>query len=351
MDQSSFSARLIEWYEKNKRDLPWRNTNDIYRIWLSEIILQQTRVLQGLPYYQRFIKRFPNLENLARASEDEVLREWQGLGYYSRARNLHNCAKILQQKHHGKWPKSYSELKKLPGIGDYTAAAIASFAYKEAVPVVDGNVYRVMSRIFGIKQDISSHKAKNTFAEYSLQLLPKEAPDSYNQALMEFGATVCQPQPKCSDCIFSQQCYAYNNDLQRQLPVNLKKVKISKRYFYYIVYSYQNKFYMKQRQHKDVWRQLFDFYMIEKEEGLHYRHLSKEIDINNKQANLALESPSYKHVLTHQHIFARFFVVNLARPLPSLFTKKHQLVLYDEDQIENLPKPKLISNFLSDLSY
>lgn len=351
MDQSSFSARLIEWYEKNKRDLPWRNTNDIYRIWLSEIILQQTRVLQGLPYYQRFIERFPDLENLAHATEDEVLREWQGLGYYSRARNLHNCAKILQQKHHGQWPKSYKELKKLPGIGEYTAAAIASFAYKEPVPVVDGNVYRVMSRIYGIKQDISSQKARKTFADYSLQLIPKEAPDSYNQAIMEFGATVCLPQPKCRDCLFRQECYAFQNNLQRELPVNLKKVRISKRYFYYIVYAFQKKLYMKQRQHKDVWRQLYDFYMIENEEGLNYQQVINKNNLDHDQASLVLASPSYKHVLTHQKIFARFFLVNLTRPLPIAFAEKHQLALFDEDQIENLPKPKLISNFLRDLNY
>lgn len=355
MNNSSFSSRLIGWYQKNKRDLPWRSTKDTYRIWLSEIILQQTRVSQGLPYYLRFVEKFPDLRNLAQASEDEVLRLWQGLGYYSRARNLHNCAKTLQQNHNGEWPITYEELKKLPGIGDYTAAAIASFSFQESVPVVDGNVYRVMSRIFGIEQDISAHKAKKVFSGFAQELIPTDRPDLYNQAIMEFGATVCLPQPKCSECIFKQECYAYQNTLQDKLPVNLKKVKIRNRYLYYIVYKYNDKFYLKQRHQNDVWRQLYDFFLIEGEKDLGYGKLRRKFpaafaNINSKSA-LILESPLYKHVLTHQRIFARFFVVQLENQLPDELTKKYQLQLYDAEQIENLPKPKLITNFLMDLEY
>ncbi len=351
MNNSTFSSRLIDWYKNNKRHLPWRSTRDTYRVWLSEIILQQTRVMQGLPYYLRFIEKFPTLENLAQASEDEVLRLWQGLGYYSRARNLHNCAKILQQKHKGQWPNTFAELVKLPGIGDYTAAAIASFSFKQAVPVVDGNVYRVMSRVFGINQDIASHQAKKVFTRHAKSLIPQDTPDLYNQAIMEFGATICLPQPKCNECIFKQECYAYQNNLQDKLPLNLKKVKVRKRYLYYIVFQYEEKIYMKQRIENDVWRQLYDFYLLEGEPDLTTEKVINHIPIQEHKFEVFLESPAYKHVLTHQQLFARFFVINLPYKLSEAFAKKQKLILYDHEQIDKLPKPKLISNFLDDLKF
>lgn len=289
------------------------------------------------------------MQKLAQASEDEVLRQWQGLGYYSRARNLHNCAKILQQNHFGEWPETHVELKKLPGIGDYTAAAIASFAFGEPVPVIDGNVFRVMSRIFGIEQDIAGYQAKKVFALHAKKLIPHQHPDLYNQAIMEYGATVCLPQPKCTQCIFKQECHAYQHKLQDQLPVNQKKVKVKKRHLYYIVFTWQSKFYMKQRRQNDVWRQLYDFFLVEDEADKSYGEISVKTDSFTNISELKLESPLYKHVLTHQQIFARFFVVNLSQQLPFAFVKMHNLELYDKVQIDDLPKPKLISNFLKDL--
>lgn len=305
--------------------------------------------MQGLPYYERFIKRFPTLQKLAQASEEEVMREWQGLGYYSRARNLHNCAKILQQNRQGQWPETYEELLKLPGIGEYTAAAIASFAYREPVPVIDGNVFRVMSRIFGIDQDIAAHQARKVFIRHAKMHIPRDQPDLYNQAMMEYGATICLPQPKCQECIFTKECYAYQHQLQNELPVNLKKVKIKKRYLYYIVFTLEEKIYMKQRRQNDVWQHLYDFYLVEEKDDKKIEEILYQTGINLNESEIVMESPIYKHILTHQRINARFLVVNLVKPLPDSFSKIQQLQLYDPFQIDNLPKPKLISNFLKDL--
>jgi len=264
VNKTIFSKKIISWYEENKRDLPWRHTRDPYKIWLSEIILQQTRIAQGLPYYNRFVESFPDIISLADAKEDRVLRLWQGLGYYSRARNLHACAKKVRDELGGIFPQSFQELKKLPGIGSYTAAAIASFAFHEPVAVVDGNVYRVLARVLGSDQDISSSEGKAFFYEKANELIDKRQPDIYNQALMEFGALHCTPQnPKCDSCIFVKSCFAYQNGMQGVLPVNAKKQSIRKRYFTYIVIEYRGRLFMKKRQHGDIWNGLYDFFLIE----------------------------------------------------------------------------------------
>jgi A/G-specific adenine glycosylase len=227
----NFSKTIIRWYNKNKRDLPWRHTKDPYKIWLSEIILQQTRVQQGLPYYETFVKKFPTVHHLAKANEDVVMKTWQGLGYYSRARNLHYSAKFISKNLKGKFPNNFEEIKKLKGIGDYTAGAIASFAFNKPYPVVDGNVFRVLSRYFGIKTPIDSAKGKNEFVEKATLLLDKKNPGTFNQAIMEFGAMKCVPQnPDCGKCPLKNGCEALANDTVSALPFKSKKNKIRTRY-------------------------------------------------------------------------------------------------------------------------
>nr|WP_321539525.1 A/G-specific adenine glycosylase [Flavobacterium piscinae] len=222
----TFSNRLIQWYLENKRDLPWRNTTNPYPIWLSEIILQQTRVAQGLPYYERFIETFPTVFDLANASEEQVLKLWQGLGYYSRGRNLHKTAQIIAFELNGTFPTTYTELLKLKGIGSYTAATIASFSQKEVVPVVDGNVFRILARYFDVETDISSATAKKEFTALANELIDSKQPDVFNQALMEFGALQCVPKnPNCSICVFKDSCAALQKKKVDLLPIKLKKRK------------------------------------------------------------------------------------------------------------------------------
>ncbi len=234
MESRIFANKIIGWYLDNKRDLPWRNTKDPYRIWLSEIILQQTRVAQGLPYYQAFTEKFPTVWDLSKADERVVLRTWQGLGYYSRARNLHKCAKIICDNYRGQFPNNYKDLLALPGVGPYTAAAIASFAFGEIKAVVDGNVYRVLSRFFGVHDDIATGPGQKKFAELAQSLISQEKPELYNQGNMEYGAIQCTPKsPNCHGCVLEDSCVAYHQHLQHQLPVKSKKVKVRERYFYY----------------------------------------------------------------------------------------------------------------------
>lgn len=335
-----FSKKIINWYQENKRELPWRATNDPYKVWLSEIILQQTRVNQGLPYYSRFVEKYPTIKQLANAPEQEVLRLWQGLGYYSRARNLHKCAKQVVTDHGGSFPNSFEGLKKLPGIGDYTAAAIASFSFKEAVAVVDGNVYRVLARVFGIDTPINSPKAKKEFFELAQRLVSKEQPDIFNQAVMEFGALHCAPQnPLCEECPFAKQCVAKAKDLQKQLPVKEKKLKIRKRYFYYRVYQQDNKLAFSKREGKDIWHGLYDFDLIESEKPLTKAGLEKKL--GKKKLEISEE---YKHVLSHQIIYARFILLK-----STLKSKVQQF--YSLKKIAELPKPVLISKFLTDYGF
>src|SRR5690554_3639789 len=230
-----FAKKLIRWYLQNKRDLPWRKSKDAYLIWLSEIILQQTRVAQGLPYYNKFVSLFPTVFDLAKASEEQGLMVWQGLGYYSRARNLHHTARYIAENHQGVFPKTYTELIKLKGVGNYTAAAIASFSYEEPVAVLDGNVYRVLSRYFGIQTDISSSKAKKEFQLLANQMLEAKHPSLFNQAIMEFGALQCVPKsPNCEICVLNDSCVALQEKKVEELPVKLKKTKVTQRHLNYL---------------------------------------------------------------------------------------------------------------------
>lgn len=252
-----FQERLLAWFEVHKRDLPWRNTNDPYYIWLSEIILQQTRVIQGLPYYEKFIEKYPTLQDLATAPQDEVMKLWEGLGYYSRAKNMLHTAQYIVNYENGIFPDSFEKLKQLKGIGDYTAAAIASFAFGEAVAVVDGNVQRVLARWLGIFEDI---KHKKVFQTYANALLNKENPDLHNQAMMEFGAIQCVPKnPDCKNCVMQDVCYAYTHDVIEQLPVKAKKPKKPEKNadFYYIENEY-GEVLVKKRSNKGIWANLYE---------------------------------------------------------------------------------------------
>lgn len=356
MGKGDFSKKIVDWYLVNPRDLPWRKTTDPYHIWLSEVILQQTRVAQGLPYYLDFVRNFPNVKVLAKASEDKVMRTWQGLGYYSRARNLHACAKVVVTKHKGRFPKTYAELITLPGIGEYTAAAIASMAFGQPEAVVDGNVYRVLSRVFGIDEDISTSQGKKVFALKAKELLDVHRPGTYNQAVMEFGALQCTPKsPNCVDCIFSSGCFARKRQIQNLLPVKSKKVKVRTRYFTYFVLMKGGKVGMKKRAGKDIWGGLYDFYLVEGKRQQRPEIILKSDETLAKIApytTLEFKSESYKHVLTHQHIVARFVILSLSNGFSiKKLSGSLGLGFYSPAEVASLPKPALVSRFLSKKTY
>jgi A/G-specific adenine glycosylase len=348
MDKRYFSDKLAKWYLENKRDLPWRTTRNPYKIWLSEVILQQTRVSQGLPYYLRFIKKYPNVRELAAAPEQEVLRLWQGLGYYTRARNLHHCAKVIVARHQGKFPSRYEILLQLPGIGEYTAAAIASITGGERVAVVDGNVFRVLSRIFGIHTAVNSSQGKKEFSLLANDLMGNAHAGVHNQAVMEFGALHCTPKnPACDTCIFKRSCCAFAGNLQAGLPVKVKSKGSRKRYFYYLVVEGENSLMMRKREEQDIWKGLFDFHLIEKNKSVKTEKLLAEEPIKKfiKKSGAVKISKSYKHVLSHQTIFSRFIIVKNGKRFIS-GQEKHSF--YNFSEISELPKPVLVSRFLTD---
>ena len=348
--------QLTEWYNQNKRDLPWRHTRDPYLIWLSEIVLQQTRVQQGLPYYEKFAETFPTVRDLAAAPEQEVLRLWQGLGYYSRARNLHSCAKTVLEQYEGIFPDNYKELLKLKGVGPYTAAAIASFAFKEAVPVVDGNVFRVLARLFGITSDISQPSVYKEFRSLALSFMDPGQPDIFNQAIMEFGAMHCTPQkPLCLYCPLKKECYAFKHYMQKELPVKKARIKIKHRYFhYFIICSDDEKIIMKRRESKDIWNGLYDFYLVEKEKFYSPDGIKDEVlqQLLAKNCILVNESCGYRHQLTHQRLHVKFFVVKADKKALKEIMKSHpEFELYSLQEAEALPKPVLIKNYLENPAF
>jgi len=341
-----FSQQLIQWYQANKRDLPWRKTKNAYIIWLSEIILQQTRVNQGLSYFHKFLEHYPDIESFASAPEDEVLRHWQGLGYYSRARNMLKAAKIIMQEHKGIFPTEYRELIKLPGIGEYTASAISSFSENEAQAVVDGNVSRVLSRYFLIDEPINSSKGKKIFQQLAQEVLLQENPGIHNQAIMEFGALQCKPQsPNCTICPLQLSCIAYKNQLVGQLPIKLKASKSKNRYFNYFVIRQNDKILMQKRTGSDIWENLYELPLIEssisfKDEDIRY---SKEFQqAFGSSSQIIYNSLPVKHVLSHQNIFARFFeLINVETG--SIKNKDWNYVLIKD--LDKLAKSKLTLSF------
>ena len=335
-----FQTTIISWYHQNKRTLPWRETTNPYFIWLSEIILQQTRIEQGTSYYLKFIKHFPKIKDLAQANEQEVLNLWQGLGYYSRARNLHATAKYIYFDLKGEFPKNFAALILLKGVGVYTASAIASFAYNESKAVVDGNVYRVLSRVFNIETPIDSEIGKKEFQNLADELISSEVPNIYNQAIMEFGALHCLPaNPLCESCPLQFSCLSFAAGTIKIRPVKNKKVKISPRYFIFkIAQEAEGKISMIKRTEKDIWQNLYQFPLFE---FTSQEKKSGFLELNN----FDFVSKEYKHILSHQHIFATFVFqrvkkINLQQGEQKLFPS----------QIDDFPIPRLIEKFLEEES-
>ena len=339
-----FSNVLIKWYLQNKRSLPWRETRDPYHIWLSEIILQQTRVAQGLPYYEAFLKQFPHVKALAKTNEEEILKLWQGLGYYSRARNLHFTAKQISEELNGEFPKDYKGLLKLKGVGEYTAAAIASFSYKEPVAVLDGNVFRVLSRYFGIDLDISQSKTKSEFQKLAQSLLPKNKADVFNQAIMEFGALQCVPKnPNCNDCVFNSSCFALQKNAVGNLPFKSKRTKNRKRFLNYLILEdLKQNIIVEKRTGNDIWRNLFQFPLIEEFEERNSNITMEFISnfkFNDKQPIKfqVLNEAYIKHKLSHQDLHIRFYKLSFDCEL-----KGAESV----EKIKEYPFPIVLYNFI-----
>lgn len=341
--EKEFARLLIEWYHEHKRDLPWRNTNDPYLIWISEIILQQTRVAQGYAYYQRFIERFPNLESLAASEENEVLKYWQGLGYYSRARNLHQAAISVN----GVFPVKYEDILKLKGIGTYTAAAICSFAYNQPHAVVDGNVYRVLSRFFGINEPIDSGKGKKIFASLAHDLLDKIQPALYNQAIMDFGALQCTPlSPDCTVCPFKNRCFAFNHNMVSSLPIKQNKTKTSERFFYYLLIRDNGNIYLNKRTENDIWKNLYELPLIESNTALAVDDFIRKQEFasifkENSVVNVRLLNKT-KHVLSHRIIYADFYELEAQDIKMDFLSKYTRLNMVD---LELYPVSRLMHNF------
>jgi A/G-specific adenine glycosylase len=313
-----FSRILLQWdHEHNNRRMPWKGEKDPYKIWLSEVILQQTRVEQGLNYYNNFIRTFPDVHKLAKAPAKKVFKLWEGLGYYSRCRNLIASAKYISKDLKGKFPDTYETIKELKGIGPYTAAAISSFAFNLPYAVLDGNVFRVLARIFGINTPIDSTEGKKKFVALANKLLDKKQPGLYNQAIMDFGAVICKPVPLCNQCPFKKTCFAFLNNKIKELPVKDKKIKIKKRWFYYLVIEYDNKTAIRQRIEKDIWQELFEFPMIEanKEQDLKIILADAEKNglLKKKNYQVISVSPFYKQQLSHQLIAGRFITIKLKK--------------------------------------
>jgi len=341
----------LEWYPRHRRDLPWRHTRDPYAIWLSEVILQQTRVKQGLPYYYTYINTYPTVQDLAAAPEDEVLRHWQGLGYYSRARNMHHTAQQVVREYNGQFPETYAELLKLRGVGQYTAAAIASFAFDEKVAVLDGNVFRVLARVFGLTQDIAAPASRRVFQVLADQLIPAETPAEFNQAIMEFGAIQCTPvNPDCLFCPLQSHCYAFQHGMVNELPIKSKAKAARTRYFHYLVLRHADTIYMRKRGPKDIWEGLYDFVLTEKDAAeLSAVELLAVVEkLGGQLATNHAEEPvqAMRHILSHQKVEAKFHPVRLHEPLSAEALKSSGLAAFTIAQTDSLPKSIMIANFL-----
>ena len=340
-----FYKNLITWYLQNKRALPWRKTQDPYLIWLSEIILQQTRVAQGLPYYEAFKANFPTVYDLAATEEETVLKLWQGLGYYSRARNLHSTAKMIASQYDGRFPNNYEELLTLKGVGDYTASAIASICFNEPAAVVDGNVYRVLSRVFGIGTPINSSAGIKEFKKLAQHLIDETQPGTYNQAIMEFGARYCVPQnPKCDGCIFNQKCEALAANRVNELPVKLKKTKIKKHYFNYIVPISETHTFLKQRTQKGIWQQLYEFPLVESPSEVDQVQLQLlpafqlEARRYGIKSLVRYNSEEIVHKLSHKHLYTTFWIAQVDAIVNGI----------SFNVVHDYPVPILLGNFISE---
>ncbi len=336
-----FSEKILSWYADNKRTLPWRSTRNPYKIWLSEVMLQQTRVAQGLPYYEKFVEAFPTVEDMAAASEGKILKLWQGLGYYSRARNMHTTAKVIVSQHQGKFPRTYDGLIQLKGVGDYTASAIASICFNEPEPVVDGNVYRVLARYFGLGLPINSSAGIKQFKRLAREVMHTKNSRDYNQGIMEFGAIQCAPKkPYCLHCPLNDSCVALKENKMHELPVKLKKGKVKQRFFNYLVMLDPNKqTYLEQRLGKGIWQNLYQFPLVESAAAI---RVEKE-DVQQKIPELSvgqitlINKKPIVHKLSHQHLHTNFWAIRINEPL---------LEGIPWDNVEDYPVPVLIAEFI-----
>jgi len=337
---------LLNWYWKHKRSLPWRETKDPYKVWLSEIILQQTKVAYGVKYYKDFIRKFPTIQDLAKADQQTILNLWQGLGYYNRAVNLHHTAQYISNNLDGKFPTQFDELIKLKGIGDYTASAISSICFNENIPVVDGNVYRVLSRYFGITNPINRPSSFKVFKTKANELIKDvQSSGDYNQAIMEFGALQCKPKPECSKCVLSNRCFAFQHNVVNELPVKLKKKKNKTRYFNYIVpVNKERKTKIVQRDSSDIWNRLYQFPLIESNNNIinfSTSFLENNFDedlILNKKSIEKINRTKIKHKLTHQTLYISFWKLEINSPIIN------GVKISD---IHNYPFPVPIKNFIN----
>jgi A/G-specific adenine glycosylase len=349
-----FQTQLLAWFEQSHRPLPWKGERNPYFIWLSEIILQQTRVEQGLPYYLKFTENYPTVKQLADASEDEVLKLWEGLGYYSRARNLHAAAKYIAYDLNGIFPNTYEEILKIKGVGAYTAAAIASFAFQLPYAVVDGNVYRVLARFFGIETPIDSTEGQKEFRLLAERLLLQTQPAKYNQAIMDFGATHCTPKsPDCAKCNLLTNCVAAQAQKTAFLPVKNKKIIKKNRYFHYFIFSHESTIWLNQREQKDIWQQLYEFPLIEADSFLDLEQiLENDFFINNFLTKMIRKetvkcSKPFKQQLTHQNIFAQFYEINLLKKPHDM---PNQWINISTSEIKKFAFPKIIDLYFQDKS-
>jgi A/G-specific adenine glycosylase len=343
--QADFTQNLLEWnFFHNNRHMPWKGETDPYRIWLSEIILQQTRVEQGWVYYERFIKTFPDVHALAVASQEEVYKLWEGLGYYTRCKNLIATAKIISEKFKGSFPSSYDEIIKLKGVGPYTAAAISSFAFNEKRAVIDGNVHRVLARYFGLSTPTDTNEGKKLFALLAQSLIDESSPAIYNQAIMDFGATVCRPRnPLCEQCVQSNDCVAYRNNFVNDVPVKQKKLKIKSRWLYYFIIENDDSVYIRKRSGKDIWQNLYEFVLFETDAEQEKSAIEFLEELLQHQSYILIStSKIYSQQLTHQRISGRFLHVRLKKKLKL----KGDYALVKKININEYAFPRFINSYL-----
>lgn len=343
-----FTKELLKWNKyDNDRVMPWKYEKDPYKIWISEIILQQTRVSQGLEYYNRFIKRFPTVKSIAIAKEHEVFKLWEGLGYYSRCKNIITTAKYISRELKGNFPSTYEDIIKLKGIGSYTASAIASFAYNLPYAVLDGNVFRVLSRYFGIRIPIDNLQGRKLYVDLAYEVLDKKVPGIHNQSIMDFGATICKPLPICEICPLNSRCVAYLQGIQLELPVKEKVIVRKSRWLYYMVVEYNNRFYVRKREEKDIWQNLYEFIILETLKPVTIKKLQETEKFKSifKSNPYKIEniSPVYKQQLTHQTINGQFMKITIKSPLN---LENYQLI--SADRLKQLPFPKFITTYLKD---
>jgi A/G-specific adenine glycosylase len=343
----NISRLLTNWYKTQKRTLPWRETKDPYKIWISEIILQQTRVEQGINYYYKFINKFPDIYSLGNAEIDEVLKLWQGLGYYNRAKNMYHTAKTIINDYNGMIPGSYNELLRLKGIGPYTAAAIASFAFNESVAVVDGNVKRVLTRIYGVDTPVNSTKGEKEIKEIANHIIDPQNPGEHNQAIIEFGALQCIPKnPWCQSCPLSEICLAYNQNLIQNLPVKTTPKKKRNRYFYYLIINHEhNRIFINKRTKKDVWNSLYEFPLIEREKKIEdFTQTQEWISFfNGHKPEINNISKEYKHILSHQNIFAIFVEMRISKITDFLY---QNYISINKNELKHFAVSRLIERYL-----